>query len=78
MVGGWVKLSKPIDNVLKRGLSFSILTLKMDLTHVLVGFKIFEHTAIWYEFWYGKEKSKENKPLIFRRNKRNLPKNQII
>ena len=50
----------------------------MDLTQVLVDFKRFERTAIWHEFWYGKEKSKEYKPPIFKRNKRNLTKNHRI
>ena len=45
-----------METLLNRGLSFTVLPLKLDLTEVLVDFKRFERSAIWHEFMYGKEK----------------------
>ena len=64
-----------MKTLLNRGLSFSILPIKLDLTQVLVDFKRFERSAIWHEFWYGREKDENYKPPIFKTEKRNLPKN---
>ena len=64
-----------METLLNRGFSFSILPLKMDLTQVLVDFKRFERSAIWHEFWYGREKVEGYEPPIFKNQKSNLPKN---
>ena len=64
-----------MEKVLNRGLNFSILPLKMDLTQVLVDFKKFERSMTWHEFWYGREERKEYEKPIFKTNKRNMPKN---
>ena len=70
-----IELTQPMINLLNRGLNFAVLPLKMDLTQVLVDFKRFERSAIWHEFWYGKEKNRNYKPPIFKKQKRNYPKN---
>ena len=46
----------------------------MDLTQVYVDFKKFKRSAIWKEFWFGKD-NEESKKQIFKTNKTNLPKN---
>ena len=48
-------LTKPMENLLNRGLKFTILPLKLDITHKLVDFRRFERSAIWHEF--GLERS---------------------
>ena len=65
-------------DVLNRGLNFSILPLKLDLTQVLVDFKKFERSAIWHEFWYGRDQDMERKLPIFKSNKSNLPQKYTI
>ena len=58
-----VKLTKPMENLITRGLNFAILPLNLDLTHR------FERSFVWTEFWYWrgseepyqKQKSKTNK-----------------
>lgn len=64
-------------NLLNRGFNFLILSLKMDLTQVLVDFKRFERTLIWQEFWHGRDQTEERKEPIFKNKKRNMPKNYI-
>ena len=50
----------------------------MDLTQVLVDFKRFERSAIWHEFWHGREKEKSHHTPIFKTQKSNLPKNHSV
>ena len=64
-----------METLLNRGLSFTVLPLKLDLTEVLVDFKRFERSAIWHEFMYGKEKDDNYEAPIFKQHKTNLPKN---
>ena len=63
-----------MERLLNKGLNFSILPKKMDLTQVYVDFKKFKRSAIWKEFWFGKD-NEESKKQIFKTNKTNLPKN---
>ena len=70
-----IKLTAAMENLLNRGLNFSILPLKLDLTQVLVDFKRFERSVIWNEYFYGREKDEDPKARIFKSNKTNLPKN---
>ena len=67
-----------MENLLNRGLNFSILPLKLDLTQVLVDFKRFERSVIWQEYFYGRDKDEDQKAKIFKSNKTNLPKNYKI
>ena len=56
-----------MERLLNKGLNFSILPKKMDLTQVYVDFKKFKRSAIWKEFWFGKD----NEDLM-RENNKNL------
>ena len=51
-----IELSEAMTKLLNRDLNFAILPLKLDLTQVLVDFKMFERSVIWHEFWHGREK----------------------
>ena len=73
-----IKLTAAMENLLNRGLNFSILPLKLDLTQVLVDFKRFERSVIWQEYFYGRDKDEDQKAKIFKSNKTNLPKNYKI
>ena len=71
-------LSEAMENVLNRGLNFTILPLKLDITQTLVEFKRFERSLIWHEFWFKRDnQDKWDKPL-FRTEKNNLPKNYTV
>ena len=61
-----------MEKLLNRGLNFSILPLKLDITQTLVEFKRFERTMIWKEFWYGRNTEETYKPPIFKAKKTNL------
>ena len=71
-----VTLSKEMESLLNRGLNFSVLPDKLNLTQVLVDFKRFERTMLWTEFWSGQPKE-EYKPPIFKSQKTNLPKKHL-
>ena len=60
--------------VLNRGLKFSVLPLKLNITQVLADFKRFERTMVWKEYWFGKDKE-PYVPPIFKQKKYNFPRN---
>lgn len=68
-----VILTKDMENLLNRGLNYSVLPDKLNLTQVLVDFKRFERSMLWTEFWSGKPKEEYNPPL-FKQQKTNLPR----
>ena len=70
-----IRLTEAMVKLLNRGLNFSILPVKLDIKEVLVDFKRFERSAIWHEFWYGREQAKEYVKPIFSSKKNNFPKN---
>ena len=67
-----------MDRLLNRGLNFSILPNKMDLTQVLTDYKKLERKVIWTEFFYGKDEDNEFEPPIFKEEKTNMPKNNTV
>ena len=67
-----INLTKDMESLLNRGLNYSVLPEKLNLTQVLVDFKRFERTMLWTEFWSGKPKE-EYKPPLFKKQKTNLP-----
>ena len=68
-----------MDKLINKGLNFTILPFKLDITEVLVDFKRFARSTIWHEFWYGKEDNQDTINDIFRnKDKTNLPKNYQI
>ena len=64
-----------MTRLLNRGLNFSVLPYKLDLTEVLVDFKRFERSVIWHEFWAEVEDRADYEKPIFKSQKFNLPKN---
>ena len=63
--------------LLNRGLNFSVLPKHLDITQVRVDYKRFERSAIWQEYFYGKDEDKKEEP-IFKEYKTNLPNNYTI
>ena len=64
-----------MTNLINRGLNFSILPKKLDFTQVQVDFQRFKRSAIWTEFWHGRDQEEEVSMPIFKTEKNNLPKN---
>ena len=60
-----IKLTEPMNRVLNRGLNFSILPLKLDITQILVDFKRYERTMIWQEFWHNQDSDKNQQLPLF-------------
>ena len=69
-----------MEKLINRGLNFTILPYKLDITEVLVDFKNFARSTIWHEFWFGREDSSaEQKTPIFKNtDKTNPPKNYKV
>ena len=63
-----------MTNLLNKGLNFSILPLKLDITEVLVDYKTFERLMLWKEFFHGEENEESQRKQIFKSKKSNLPK----
>ena len=57
-------ITDPMNRLFNRGLNFSILPLKLDITQTLVEFKRYERSAIWTEFWYGKDNEQIEEPIF--------------
>ena len=62
-----------MERVLNKGLNFSILPEKLDITQVMVDWKFFERTIIWTEWGHGHEKEP-----IFKVTKKNFLKNYTV
>ena len=46
-------------------LNLSVLPVKLDITQVLVDFNRFARSAIWHEYWFGRDKDEQcSKPII--------------
>ena len=67
-----------MENLLNRGLNFTILSPKLDITQTLVEFKQFERSAIWHEFWFGRQPEEQYEQPLFKTQKSNLPKNYTV
>ena len=70
-----VQLTEDMSNLLNRGLNFSILPLKLDITQILVDFRKYERSIIWHEFWFGRETENEYEKPMFKTHKTLMPKN---
>ena len=64
-----------MNSVLNKGLNFSVLPKKLDITQVLCDYEKFKRITIWKEFWYGVEETEEKKIPLFKVDKTNYPKN---
>ena len=49
------------------------LTIKIEITNILVDWKIYEQSMIWTEFWYGKETT-DTKQKKFQKKKNYSPR----
>ena len=67
-----------MDKLLNRGLNFSVLPYKLDLTQTLVDEKKFERAVIWTEFWHGRDEEIDREIPIFKQEKYNLPKKYSV
>ena len=67
-----------MNALLNKGLNFSILPKKLDMTQVWVDYKRFERSCIWTEYWYGREDQETTPVPIFKLHKTNLPKNYAV
>ena len=66
-----------MNNLLNRGLNYSILPKKLDITQVLLDFERFKRKMIWKEFFHGQEQEQEYSEPIFKTKKNNMPKDHI-
>ena len=73
-----IDITESMDKLLNRGLNFSVLPYKLDLTQTLVEEKKFERAVIWTEFWHGREDELERETPIFKQERYNLPKNYSV
>ena len=62
-----------MNSLLNRGLNYSILPKKLDITQVLTDFESFKRRTLWHEYFHGKESEEEYKEPIFKTKKNNLP-----
>ena len=62
-----------MKTLLNRGLNFSILPKKLDITQVFVDYEHFERSVLWKEFHFGKDNQETYERPIFRIQKTNLP-----
>ena len=61
--------------LLERGLNYTILPLKLDITQVLVDYKRYERSMLWKEFFHNAQPEEAYIPPIFKSRKTNRPKN---
>ena len=64
-----------MQRLINRGLNFSILPSKLDITQTLAEFRKYERGIIWHEFHHGKGDTNEFKlkEHIFKEEKTNMP-----
>ena len=70
-----IELTKDMEDLLNRGLNFSILSKKLDNTQLQADYKRFERSVIWQEYFFNYEEDVDFEQQIFRSQKTNLPKN---
>ena len=64
-----------MEDLLNRGLNFSILSKKLDNTQLQADYKRFERSVIWQEYFFNYEEDVDFEQQIFKSQKTNLPKN---
>ena len=70
-----IELTKDMEDLLNRGLNFSILSKKLDNTQLQADYKRFERSVIWQEYFFNYEEDVDFEQQIFKSQKTNLPKN---
>ena len=63
------ELTEEMIQLLNKGLNFSVLQSKLDITQVLADFKYFERSTIWHEYHHGKETDSEYEAPVFKTKK---------
>ena len=58
-----------MENLLNHGLTFTIISLKLDITQVLVDWRRFDRSTIWHEFWFGSEQNNDYEAQLFKSKK---------
>ena len=61
-----------MHGLLNRALNFSVLPCKLDITQILVDFNRFSLSAIWQEYWYGREPEHLINKLMFKNKKKHI------
>ena len=64
-----IVMTEAMLKLLNRGLNFSILPFKLDITQTFVEYRKFERAIIWHEFFFGSETDMDIKEHIFRTEK---------
>ena len=59
-----------MERLLNRGLNFSTLPQKIDLTQVLTDYKKFARRVIWHEYHFGKDEQIEPEKPAFKIQKK--------
>ena len=70
-----IQLSKGAEQVLNRGLNFSILPEKLNIGELLSDIDRFERNMEWTEHFHGKDEDDEYIKPLFKKVKTNRPKN---
>ena len=65
-----IELTPAMLKILNRALNFAILPLKLDITQILVDYNRFARTAIWQEYWFGRDTDEAYTEPIFRKRKK--------
>ena len=65
-----IGLTNAMLELFNLGLKLAILPMKLDITLVLVDFKIYERSMVWKEFFSNKDTDDEYSPPIFKTNKK--------
>ena len=70
-----INISDGAISALNRGLNFSVLPQKLNLTQVLADLSKFERTMVWIEFFHDKDDDDDySGPPLFKEQKTNMPK----
>ena len=64
--------------LLNSGHNFEVLSNKLDITQILVDWKIFEHTMIWKEGLLNREDDNNTVKPVFKKKKLNFPQNSTV
>ena len=67
-----IELTNAMLELFNLGLKLAILPMKLDITLVLVDFKIYERSMVWKEFFSNKDTDDEYSPQIFKTKKDKL------
>ena len=65
-----MELIPAMHKLLNRALNFSVQPHRLDITQFLVDFNRFARSAIWQEYWFGKDtENQPSEPIFKKKNK---------